>query len=266
MYYFGLGGDGTDTAYSLECDWNYNNNFDPKQYESIKSESINTFIIDNVIPVPDGTVHPGETANILSGFSVNNLVLRKSNLNYISFPTIENMNGKDLKVLTFIDSELNKVRPIGIYLSNFEHFRKFDQVKAIHISGGSFKSMVNQFLSDSVANVVSMTVDNTGLQEITTTAFLKFSKLKMLTITRNSITKLDWLKNLPSGSPLWYLDLRNNLISEFPLDLAEKLNKLKVLKLGGNNIHIIGKQTAYTLINQLREISFKSYPGIIFLV
>lgn len=184
---------------------------------------------------------------------MNNLEIINSDLShYISDAKVFGGLNKDaLKVLTFVDSKLSK----GGERMKWTDFSGFGDLKTLTIKGGQLLELESDFRGISKNQLFSVTIESTELKSIDDNSFEDFKRLKMLTIAKNAITSLDWL--LQMESPLWYLDLRQNQLTSFPLEVAEKLIHLKNLKIGGNQIHVIASDTAKILMTKVAEVSFE---------
>ena len=214
----------------------------------MESESINTLAIENFNFDPTNT----ERIPTLSGFSVNNLELKNCDLSlFQSNPNIFlGLNKNNFKVLSFIDTKLNDEYNYFDWTS----LGSFNNLKVLTIKGGQLSQLLADFQDIATNQLFCVTIESTGLAYIGDPIFVKFKRLKMLTIAKNSISSLSWLAQIES--PLWYLDLRQNQLTSFPEDIAAKLKHLKTLKIGGNKIHVIHSDTAKILLN-IVELSFE---------
>ena len=240
-----LDGYGPDTAYSMIC--SFKGDFISELDDNLRERPVNTLIIYSA---SDSAPY---SFFFTTDFKLNNLVLSNSHYTRYKLP-VENLNKDKLNVLTLIDTTINTNTMRVQWIPN-----GFKQLKAIYIRGGSFDTFDDRLAVDSMNSVISLTVDNTGLKTITANALSQFKSLKMIKITQNHFDSLNWLT---VNCPIWYLDVRNNRIREFPLELAQALTSLRILNLGGNNIHQIGFDTAQILINRLKEFTFEPIKGI----
>jgi len=200
----------------------------------------------------------------LKDLSVNNLVLTNSRINenpkkdsQNKFHILTDLNIDSLKVITFINVKL-QTGPDRFEWSAIESFKN---LQAIHIEGGNLEIIDQDFKKIEAQNLLVLTLDNIQLKIIEKDVFNDWMSLRMLTINRNLIKKLDWM---PLVMPnLWYLDLRFNKLESIPEGLDKTLPSLRVLKLGNNEIRVMPYSTVKPLFNRTNlEFSFYKQEGI----
>jgi hypothetical protein len=192
---------------------------------------------------------------------VSNLIITESNIdekkldNQVDgFKLFLELHTESLQVLTFIDNILQT----DSNQFKWEVFLNFKNLKAIHIEGGKLENLDLKFGNIFDGNIITATFDNTKLEIIERNVFEKWTKLKMLTINRNSIHDMTWIASkLPD---LWYLDLRFNKLVYVPQDLISNLPSLRVFKLDDNKIRIISFTAIESLLS-INEFSFEKTIG-----
>jgi hypothetical protein len=205
----------------------------------------------------------------LNGLIVNNLVFKGGGLNENTEKDPQNndkifngLNPEKLFVLTFLNVELQ----IKESIMNWKVFEYFKELKAIHIEGGTLKTLNYSFSLIPHQNILTITFNNNKLEKIEESVFNGWDQLKMMTINNNLIEDLDWITSkLPA---LWYLDLRYNKLKNIPKEFEEKFPFLRVLKLGDNVITTLPDLTLGSLL-EMNEFSFdkkSKYINKIFLI
>ena len=103
-----------------------------------------------------------------------------------------------------------------------------------------------------ISDVHSLYLDGNKLNDLDTSKFKGFSKLKTLSLVENSIASFpsSICKDLPS---LETINLTNNSIDSITSDSFMKCNGLKDLNLSGNRIHLLG-QTLFLSLGKLRKL------------
>jgi Leucine-rich repeat (LRR) protein len=211
-----------------------------EKFKFFKDRSINTLALE-------GMGFESKSNDYFSGQSISNLVFEDSTLSgsLISLDIFSDMKVDDMKVLTFINVNLEDENPLFWTI-----FKPFKNLRAIHIENGKLTKLDSSFGSLPAENILTAEFDNIGLEVIETNTFENWKSLKMLTITDNFIKDFEWISK---STELWNLDLRRNKIKTIPKNLNELLPNLRVLKLDDNNLRYI----PYDAIKNLKEFSFE---------
>ncbi len=232
---------------------NGNEESDIKQLNLLKGQSINTLAFRKI----NFYSNPKDFLDL----NVSNLIITESNIDEIKIneplhgiKIFSKLNTEKLDVLTSIDNIFQN----DLNIFDWEVFKNFQNIKAIHFEGGKLLKLDSKFGSIFGGNILTATFDNTKLENIETNVFEKWLKLKMLTINRNLIDDVTWISSeLPN---LWYLDLRFNKLLYISQDLISKLPSLRVFKLGDNKIRVISF-TSIEPLSSINEFSFEKTIG-----
>ena len=166
-------------------------------------------------------------------------------LHFQGFHKIQNLDSfTNLKVLYLENNSINKI----------ENLHNLKNLTCLYLQNNYIKEIENL---ENNYNLVILNLSNNKIKEIKNLE--KLAKLENLYIEKNYISSLESHQGLLEIKKLILLDIQNNDISENPeeiLSLLERLEKLKVLYLKGNEIIRLINNYRRTLIVRLKHLTY----------
>ncbi len=167
--------------------------------------------------------------SIVLNIPLNKLIIKNSVISILSIV----LNGiKRLNHLNLINTEINGDWDWGAM------FDQLSQLKDFRLESSSLPSKVlnikigHRFKTD---NILTVSFINCQIESIDSNVINKWSKLRMISLANNKISRLD--RNWFSSQLyfLWSLDLSYNSISDIPKDFFTGMRALKKLRLDNNS-------------------------------
>jgi dynein assembly factor 1 len=166
-------------------------------------------------------------------------------LHFQGFHKIQNLdNFTNLKVLYLENNCIDKI----------ENLQNLKNLTCLYLQNNYIKEIENL---ENNYNLVILNLSNNKIKEIKNLE--KLDKLENLYIEKNYISSIENLQGILDIKKLILLDIQNNGISENPealLSLLERLEKLKVLYLKGNEIIRLINNYRRTLIVRLKHLTY----------
>ena len=166
-------------------------------------------------------------------------------LHFQGFHKIQNLdNFTNLKVLYLENNCIDKI----------ENLQNLKNLTCLYLQNNYIKEIENL---ENNYNLVILNLSNNKIKEIKNLE--KLDKLENLYIEKNYISSIENLQGILDIRKLILLDIQNNGISENPealLSLLERLEKLKVLYLKGNEIIRLINNYRRTLIVRLKHLTY----------
>ena len=167
---------------------------------------------------------------------------------YLHFQGIHKIQNIDsfinLKVLYLENNCLNKI----------ENLHNLKNLTCLYLQNNYIRDIENL---DNNTNLVILNLSNNKIKQIKNLE--KLVKLENLYIEKNYLSTLESLEGLLEAKKLILLDIQNNEITENPeeiLSLLEKIEKLKVLYLKGNDIVRLINNYRRTIIVKLKNLTY----------
>ena len=166
-------------------------------------------------------------------------------LHFQGFHKIQNLDSFiNLKVLYLENNCLDKI----------ENLHNLKNLTCLYLQNNYIKEIENL---DNNQNLVILNLSNNKIKQIKNLD--KLEKLENLYIEKNYLSSLENLEGLLKAKKLILLDLQNNELSDNPegiLSLFEKIEKLKVLYLKGNEIVRLINNYRRTIIVKLKHLTY----------
>ena len=166
-------------------------------------------------------------------------------LHFQGFHKIQNIDSFiNLKVLYLENNCLNKI----------ENLHNLKNLTCLYLQNNYIRDIENL---DNNTNLVILNLSNNKIKQIKNLE--KLVKLENLYIEKNYLSTLESLEGLLEAKKLILLDIQNNEITENPeeiLSLLEKIEKLKVLYLKGNDIVRLINNYRRTTIVKLKNLTY----------
>ena len=166
-------------------------------------------------------------------------------LHFQGFHKIQNIDSFiNLKVLYLENNCLNKI----------ENLHNLKNLTCLYLQNNYIRDIENL---DNNTNLVILNLSNNKIKQIKNLE--KLVKLENLYIEKNYLSTLESLEGLLEAKKLILLDIQNNEITENPeeiLSLLEKIEKLKVLYLKGNDIVRLINNYRRTIIVKLKNLTY----------
>ena len=166
-------------------------------------------------------------------------------LHFQGFHKIQNLDSFiNLKVLYLENNCLDKI----------ENLHNLKNLTCLYLQNNYIKEIENL---DSNQNLVILNLSNNKIKQIKNLGGLQ--KLENLYIEKNYLSSLESLQGLLEAKKLILLDLQNNELNdnaEELLSLFEKIEKLKVLYLKGNDVVRLIQNYRRTIIVKLKHLTY----------
>lgn len=166
-------------------------------------------------------------------------------LHFQGFHKIQNIDSFiNLKVLYLENNCLNKI----------ENLHNLKNLTCLYLQNNYIRDIENL---DNNTNLVILNLSNNKIKQIKNLE--KLVKLENLYIEKNYLSTLESLEGLLEAKKLILLDIQNNELTENPeaiLSLFEKIEKLKVLYLKGNDVVRLINNYRRTIIVKLKNLTY----------
>ena len=166
-------------------------------------------------------------------------------LHFQGFHKIQNIDSFiNLKVLYLENNCLNKI----------ENLHNLKNLTCLYLQNNYIRDIENL---DNNTNLVILNLSNNKIKQIKNLE--KLVKLENLYIEKNYLSTLETLQGLLEAKKLILLDIQNNELTENPeaiLSLFEKIEKLKVLYLKGNDVVRLINNYRRTIIVKLKNLTY----------
>ncbi len=172
--------------------------------------------------------------SILLNIPLNKLIIKNSVISVLSIV----LNGiKKLNHLNLINTQINRDWDWGAI------FDQLSQLKDFRLENSSLNSssvlnikIGHSFKSD---NILTVSFINCQIESIDSNVINKWSKLRMISLANNKISRLDrnWFSS--ELKFLWSLDLSYNSISDIPENFFTGMTALKKLRLDNNSFRTL---------------------------